>query len=595
MKQFFKFMFASMLGFFISLFLIFLFMIMIISSVAYFTSRRDVQISDPSVLYVKLDMPVQDRGTKNPFDAFGSMGRMRPIGLNQVIRSIENAARDDRIKCIYLEMGMFQSGMATVEEIRNALKEFRKSGKPVIAYGENINQKSYYLATAADKIYANPMGNLDFTGLSAQGVFFKGLSEKLKVEMQIIRPENNRYKSAVEPFYLDRMSEANREQTAQLLQSVWRHMLKGISKARDIREDKLNVVADSLLAFRAVDALSNRMVDGLIYYDQFLDTLRNILGLKDKARISSVTVAQYCKADRQSNKKEGSGKLKHERIAVIYASGSIVMGEEEDRVISAKHISQTIRKAHEDKKIKAIVLRVNSPGGDGLASEMIWREVALAAKVKPVIVSMGDVAASGGYYISCAATKIVAQPSTLTGSIGVFGVLPNMEPLFREHLGITFDEVNTNENSNFGSVVRPLSPYQFQFLTRYVDDFYTHFVTHVSEGRGLSASVVDSIGQGRVWSGTDALELGLVDELGGLEEAVKLAAHEAGISEYSVLEWPVQTDPFLRLIREMSGDVSVNKSLRMKLGADYRWVEILATYSRMKGIQARLPYDITIE
>jgi protease IV len=597
MKEFFKMMFASMVGFLLASFIFFILMMVMLVSAISFAPNEEVHIAQNSVLVVNLDLPVQDRAPKSPFDSFGFMGGKRPLGLNQIVKSIENAAGDNRIKAIWLEMGVGQSGMATVEEVRVALKEFRKSGKPIIAYGDMVSQSSYYLATAADKIYLNPVGSIQFSGLTAQVAFFKGLSEKLKVEMQIIRPEGNTFKSSVEPFYLDKMSEANREQTGKFLSSGWGHMLKGIEEGRGLDQATLNQLADSLTAFRAEKAYESGLVDGLLFKDQLLDSLREITGADQKTAFPMVTLAKYIRADQKSidsgGKKEkgASGN----RIAVIYASGSIVMGDGEDMVISSNHISQTIRKARQDKKVKAIVLRVNSRGGDGVASEIIWREVELAAREKPVIVSMGDYAASGGYYIACAATKIVAQPNTLTGSIGVYGVLPNMQKMFRDHLGITFDEVTTNSNSSLGSVMRPMKPFEYQMLQRHVEDFYSHFIGRVAEGRGMTPEGVDSIGQGRIWSGVDALKIGLVDELGGLGDAIRIAASEAGIENYRVVKWPLQKDPFLKLMQQFSGEAAVETSIRKSLGQHYAWFEMVAALNEMKGIQARLPFVMVIQ
>lgn len=596
MREFFKFMFASMLGFLLTAFIIFLLFFIMFASLMTFTKSEEVVIPENAILHVKLDMPILERDQKNPFQVFSTPGNMRPLGLNQIISSIGTAAEDEKVKAIYLDLGFVQAGMATVEEIRNALLDFRESGKPIIAYGDVVSQRSYYLATVADKIYVNPVSTIDFSGFSAQVAFFKGLSEKMKVEMEIIRPENNSFKSAVEPFYLDRMSEANREQTSRFLQSGWDHVLAGVESSRGLDNEHLNELADSLSAFRAEKALAGGLVDGMLFQDQLLDTLKSTLGLEADDDLNLITLGRYIKYDQKllASKRGVVKSLKDDNIAVIYATGNIVMGEAEDMVISSKHISQTIRKAREDKKVKAIVLRVNSPGGDGLASEIIWREVALAAKEKPVIVSMGDLAASGGYYIACAATRIVAQPNTLTGSIGVFGVIPNLQGMFKEHLGITFDEVNTNANSSLGNVMRPLNPYELQLLKTYVNDFYTHFLERVAEGRGMEVAEVDSIGQGRIWSGVDALEIGLVDELGGLQDAIAIAASEAGIEDYRILEWPVQKDPFVKLFEQLSGDAQVKRAMKEQLGSNYAYFEMLNDLGSLNGIQARLPFTMIL-
>lgn len=593
MKDFFRMMLASMVGFILASVIFSLLSLVMFAMVIAMIPGEEVAVPKGSVLHVKLDMPIQERGQKSPFDAWGGMGGSQPLGLNQIVKSIEFAAEDERITGIYLEMGGMQGGMATMDEIRNALTTFAAKGKPVLAYGDQVTQRSYYLATACNKIYLNPYGMMDFSGLTANVAFVKGLSEKLKVEMQVIRPANNTYKSAVEPFLLDKMSEANKEQTSRYLQSGWDRMLSGISADRDIPVERLNELADSLHSFFPARALENRLVDGLLYQDEFMDTLKRVTGVESDATLNTITLGKYIKAvekERTTVKKEKS----RDRIAVIYATGNIVMGETEDNVISSAHISGTIRKAREDKRVKAIVLRVNSPGGDGLASEIIWREVKLAVAEKPVIVSMGDYAASGGYYIACPATRIVAQPGTLTGSIGVFGVIPNLQGLFREHFGITFDEVKTNQNSSIGNVMRPLAPYELKMFQGYVDDFYTHFIGRVAEGRKMTTAAVDSIGHGRVWSGKDALELGLVDEIGGLNDAIRIAAETAGIDAYRVVEWPVQSDPFTRLLRRMSGEARAQKMIEQNLGIHFPMYEMLKTFGEMKGIQARIPFVIHI-
>lgn len=567
-----------------------------IASLAKFSSREDVYVPKNSLLHVKLDMPIYEREPKGHFEYISSLGSIRPLGLNQIVKSIENAAKDDHISGIYLEMGIIQAGLASVEEIRNALLNFRESGKPIIAYGDIVSQKSYYLASVSDNMYINPKGIIDFSGLSAQVAFFKGLSEKLKIDMQIIRPENNEFKSAVEPFYLDKMSEASKAQTSRYLSSGWGHIINGIGESRSMDNQDLNDVADNLSAFRPEKALQAGIVDGMIFQDQLLDSLRKIIGVDADDKVNMIKLARYIRAGRDIKGRDSETKgRRSDQIAVIYASGNIIMGDSEDNAISSDHISKTIRDARKNDRVKAIVLRINSTGGDGLASEVIWREVALAEQKKPVIVSMGDYAASGGYYIACAATKILTQPTTLTGSIGVFGVIPNLEEMMSEHLGITFDEVKTNKHSSYGSFLRPLSSHEEHVIKHYVDNFYTHFIQRVADGRKLPLDFVDSIAQGRIWSGIDAVDIGLADGLGGLNDAIKLAAEEAGIIEYSVLELPVQKDPFIKMLQELSGDVMLKREIKDKLGKNYHIIEILSAYNELQGVQARLPFILTIE
>lgn len=594
MNQFFKMTFASMLGFIFAYLLMMILGFMILFGVLSASSSDVVHVKNNSVLYVKLDRPVYDRASDNPFDGFDftSMEGNKALGLNDILNSLDAAAKDDRIKGIYMEFTDLPFGMATVEEIRNAMLEFKESGKFIVVYSEIYSQKAYYLATVADELYVNPEGMIDFKGLNAKVMFLKGLGEKLKVEYQVVRPDNNKFKSAVEPFMLDKMSDANREQTNKWLSSVWDHMKVGIGEEREISVERLDEIADSLTVFKIQNAVENGFVDKLIYKDELIDTLKSKLGVEKDKKISFVTISKYLNAEWP---KDATRKGAKDRIAIVYAQGDIVMGASEEGVISSEVISKAIRKARLDKKVKAIVLRVNSPGGNALASEVIWREVKLAVDVKPVIVSMGDYAASGGYYIACPATRIIAQPNTITGSIGVYGVVPNISGLLKEHLGLSFDEVNTNANSGFGDITRPLSDFERTEMTKYVNDFYQQFLTRVSEGRDMSKEDVDAVGQGRVWTGTDALEIGLVDELGGLERAIEIAAEEAGLEKYRIRELPILKDPFVRIMEQLSGEARMESHLQSEMGSMYYYYESLKKVSELQGTQARLPFFVEIQ
>jgi protease-4 len=479
-----------------------------------------------------------------------------------------------------------QAGSATTEEIRNGLLDFKKSGKFIYSYSEGYSQKAYYLASVADKIFLNPAGSLDFKGLAGQVMFLKGLLGKLEIEPQVIR--HGKFKSAVEPLIMDKMSEANKEQTLSFISSMWNQMLKGISESRKISVEELITIADGLKISDPKDALALKMVDKLAYKDQVIDELMAKTGAKENKDLNLMTLGKY------SDAPDNEPKFSKDKIAVIYAIGSIGGGDGDDQTIGSEKISKTIRKARLDENVKAIVLRVNSPGGSALASDVIWREMALAKIAKPVVVSMGDVAASGGYYIACGASKIIASPNTITGSIGVFGIVPNMQKFFNNKLGITFDEVKTNAYADYISGIRPMTESERKFLTRDIETIYATFIGHVAEGRGMTAAQVDSIGQGRVWSGADAKRIGLIDDFGGLDFAIKTAAKLAKLEKYRITELPEQKDPFTMIMEELGNDGS-SRILKAELGENYAYLNYIREISEMKGVQARLPFQINVE
>jgi protease-4 len=589
MKQFFKFMFASMAGFFLMFIIFFFIMIGILMSVASLSKKEIVIVPKNTVLQLKFNEVIPDRSSNNPFETinFFSFQVSNPTGLNEILKSIKKAETDENIKGIYLDLSSVPSGIATVEEIRNALLDFKKSGKFIISYAEVYTQKAYYLASVADSIYLNPEGIVEFKGLNGEVMFYKGLLEKLSVDIQIIR--HGKFKSAVEPFVLDKMSDANKEQTLKYLSSIWNHLLDGISDSRKISKDDLNMIADSFRVQKAADAVTNKLADRLVYKDELLALLRTKLGIGEKDKISLMSITKYVNAPDKSKKITKS----KNKIAIIYALGQIESGKGDDKTIGSDRISEAIRIARLDSTVKAIVFRVNSPGGSALASDVIWREIALAKKVKPVVASMGDVAASGGYYISCAATKIIADPSTITGSIGVFGMVPNLKGLFNEKLGITFDNVKTNNYADFGTVSRALTISEKDIYQKDVENIYLTFIKHVAEGRNMSTDQVDSIGQGRVWSGADAKNIGLIDEFGGLDTAILIAAKLAKIEDYKIMSLPIQKDPFRQLIESLSGG-SDDAFLKKELGDAYEYYQYILDVKNMKGVQARLPYFINI-
>ena len=555
-------------------------------------SETTATVKPNSVLYMKLDYEIPDRSSKDDFSSidFTTMESKDGTGLNDILRNIEYAMTDSNVKGIYLELSSIPTSPATLQELRNKLVEFKTSGKFIVSYAENYSQTAYYIGSVADKVYLNPEGMLDLHGMASQIMFYKNLLEKLDIEMQIVRGPNNRFKSAVEPYFLDKMSEANREQMDKLLGSIWGQLLLDMSQSRGISVEELNEIADNLdTYFDADKALEHKLVDGLLYKDQILNELKGLTGSNKK--VNAIANADYAKSYNIKNASKNE-------VAIIYAEGQIYDGKSSDQTkIYSENLSKTIRKAREDKDVKAIVLRVNSPGGSALASAVIGREVELATKEKPVIVSMGNYAASGGYWISANADYIFANPTTLTGSIGVFGTFPNLKGFLNNKIGLTFDTAKTNENADFGNLTQPLSEFQYAKLQENVVKTYDAFTNLVANGRGLRQSYVDSIGQGRVWAGVDAIELGLVDQLGDLEDAIAFAAQKAELgSDYKIKEMPEQKDFFTRLLEQMNGsDDQLDAAMRQKMGVYYHYFEGLENLKENTGLQARIPFDMVIE
>jgi len=581
-------MLASMTGCLFTFIIIFIFLFILISSISSFSKKEVVVVSENTVLSLTFDQPIFDRTSNNPFENidFATFKATNLIGLNDIIKNIRKAKTDNRIKGIYLDLSTIDAGIATVEEIRNALIDFKKSKKFIISYGEVYTQKAYYLASVSDKIYMNPEGILDFKGLNAQVMFIKGALQKLEIEPQVIR--HGKYKSAIEPLILDKMSDASKEQTLTFINSIWEVMIKNISESRNISITELNDIADSLKTQNPEDAVNCKLIDKLMYKDEVLSDLRYRLGIKENKKINMISLLKY--KDVPENLKPKHSKNK---IAVIFATGDIISGEGDERSIGSEKLSETIRDARNDSSIKAIVLRINSPGGSALASEVIWREVYLTSKIKPIVASMGDVAASGGYYIACAANKIIASPNTITGSIGVFGILPNMKGLFNNKLGITFDNVKTNKYADLGDISRPLNESEMLVIQNSIERIYKTFITHVADGRKMTIAQIDSIGQGRVWSGLDAKRIGLIDDFGGLDKAIVLAASFAKLDNYKLIDLPKQKDPFSQIVEQLTGNVKINL-ISNELGDGYKYYEYIKSLTKMSGVQARLPYNIDI-
>jgi protease-4 len=588
MKNFLLYTLATITGIIIATFLFFIITIAGLSAIVA-SGDKPVALSDNTVLVLKAGIPIPDRGNPNPWSGFDfiNMSLTPTPGLNEILHNIKKAAADKKITGILIENGINPSGWATTDEIRNALEKFKESGKFIISYTDYVlTQEEYFLSTAADKIYLNPGAMMDFKGLSGEVMFYKKALDKIGVDVQVIR--HGKFKGAVEPFILDEMSKENREQIKDYVGSIWSHVVNDISLSRNIPPDQINSLADGLSANEAADALRNKLIDGLIYRDALIDTLKSLSGISSDVDLNYISMSKYNKIPDPDRTVSSEN-----RIAVIYAEGTIVMGKGTDANIGGNYYAQIIREQRKDTNIKAIVLRVNSPGGNAIASDIIWRELELAAKAKTVVVSMGNYAASGGYYISAPATKIYASPVTVSGSIGVFGMIPNAGKLLKDKIGISTETVNTNSHSDFPSVYRPMNIYEQKVMQKSIENIYGDFVSKVSEGRKMRIASVDSIGQGRVWSGNSAKEIGLVDEMGGLDDAIKGAAELAGIDKFSVREFPVIEDPYSKLISGLSGEVRI-RILEKELGEYAKYYSVIKELASLSGIQARLPYFIEI-
>ncbi len=585
MKQFFKYVFATIIGVLLCL-VIFTFVVLGLISSA--RSDKKTEVEANSVLRLSLDYAIKERTSANPLSGipFLNLSVKKTPGLNEILASIKRAKTDDNIKGIYLDESYMLSGQATSEEIRNELLDFKKSGKFVLAYGEIYTQGAYYLASVADKIYLNPKGIFEFRGFHSQYTFFKGALEKLGIEAQVIKVGT--FKSAVEPFILDKMSEPNRLQVNSYLGSLYDYFLTGISKSRKLNKDSLFNIANNLRIKYPEDALKYKLIDGLKYKDEILDELKKRTGKDKDETVNMVELSDYVQPNDDQEKSSSNS-----RIAIVYASGDIGGGEGDDNSIGSEGISKAIRKARMDKKVKAVVLRINSPGGSSLASDVLWREVMLTKKVKPIIVSMGDVAASGGYYMACAADSIFAQPNTITGSIGIFAILPNMQNFLNQKLGVTFDGVKTGKFADLGDVTRPLNPAERAILQDQVNRGYLDFTSAVATGRKKSQKYIDSIGQGRVWTGSQALKIGLVDRLGNIDDAIHSAAAKAKLKDYQLVAYPEQKSLFENFGSGLASEAKTYM-VKQELGESYKYYEELKTILKFSGTQMRLPYTLDI-
>ena len=550
------------------------------------------KVNDNSVLVLDLNGVMQER-SEDDFYGFLTGGEMSSLGLDDLTEAVEKAKADDNVKGIYIEAGMFApDGPASVQALRNKLVEFKKSGKWIVAYGDQYTQSAYWLCSVADKVIVNPEGMVDWHGLCTETMYFKDLLAKFGVKMQIAKV--GKFKSAVEPFFADKMSDANREQISVYLNGIWGNVVKDVAHSRKLDAKTLNAYADSLVTFASADELLKmKLVDQVAYYDEVRADIKKRLDLDEDDNISQVSVKQMCA---QPNKNKAD-----DRIAVYYAYGDIVTDTQGEMTsgtsICSANVVPDLEALMDDDDVKAVVLRVNSPGGSAYASEQIWRAVTRLKAKKPVVVSMGTYAASGGYYISCAANYIYAEPTTLTGSIGIFGMFPDVSGLLTDKLGLKFDQVKTNKYSNFGTTSRPFNEEEMQYLTNMIDRGYKTFTKRVSDGRKIPVARVYEIAEGRVWLGQDALKIKLVDGIGGIDQAVAKAAELAKVKEYRTRSYPAKADMFESLLNRASseGGNYLDGKLRATLGEYYAPFMFLKQLDCQDAIQARMPVNVVIK
>lgn len=586
MKDFFKFTFASMLGVVLAgIVFTILGIVSMVGMVA--SSDTETVVKENSIFVLDLNGTLSERVQDNPFQSL--MGEeYQAYGLDDILVSIQKAKDNENIKGIYLQAGMMEASCASLEEIRNALKNFKESGKFIVTYGDTYTQGMYYLASVADKVIVNPQGTIAWQGLASQTIFFKDLLKKIGVEMEIFKVGT--YKSAVEPFIATEMSEANREQITAFLNSTWKRLLEDISASRGISEDDLNKCADDCMMFSPAETyVANGLVDTLLYKDGVLDYLKMISGREADESLRTLSLEDM-KNVKRNVPLDKSGNI----IAVYYAYGEIDSSTSADEGINSEKVIKDLRQLREDETIKAVVLRVNSPGGSAYGSEQIWREVVLLKEKKPVIVSMSDYAASGGYYISCAADCIVADPTTLTGSIGIFGMFPMVKNLVTDKLGLHFETVKTNRYADMGDMTRPFNDAERAALQKYINNGYKLFVQRCADGRGMSVEDIEKIAEGRVWTGSTAKELGLVDELGGLDKALEIAAQKAEVEAYSVINYPSQNDFLSSFLNEGKNDY-INGKIKEVLGKSYDYIKFVENLKDQDRIQARMPFDLRIQ
>ncbi len=588
MKTFLKMLLAVIAGLIVTGIIFFIIMLSALSGMAA-AGKKSVDIPEKSVLVIKTGAMIPDRSQSNPFSMIDpvTMSFTQTPGLNEILKNLRKAADDENISGILLETGTMPSGWATADELRTALEEFKKSGKFIFSYADYMMmQEGYFISTAADAIWINPTAMVDFKGMAAEVTFYKEALAKLGVDVQVIR--HGKFKGAVEPYMLDKLSDENRLQIKAYMGSIWNHVVSVVSEKRGVPVERVLSLADSLAGYDSGLMAAAGLIDGTLYRDQLTDSIRKAADIAEGKEINYVSMSKYSRAPAKHDIKAG-----REKIAVLFAEGSIVMGEGDDTNIGGNRYAEEMRKLRLDSTVRAVVFRVNSRGGNAIASDLIWREVELTSKVKPVVVSMGNYAASGGYYIAAAADKIMASPVTVTGSIGVFGIIPNAEVLLKNKLGIGSDIVRTNAHSDSPSLTRPLNDFERAAMQANVERTYSTFTGVVASGREMRQTAVDSIGQGRVWSGSDAAGIGLVDAFGGLTDAISEAAMLAGLEEYRVMEKPDASDFYTKLLKQMTGEMRA-KAIRSELGEVSRYYFDLKEIISSGGVQAAMPYYLDI-
>ncbi|UII21075.1 signal peptide peptidase SppA [Fulvivirga ligni] len=554
--------------------------------VSAFSAEEKVSVSDKSILHLKLNRPISEVEFENPFAEIGVIATSpNTIGLVQLKECIKNAKEDDKIEGIYLDASFISAGSATLEEIRLALEDFKSSGKFIVSYAEYYSEAAYHLASVSDKIYMHPEGSLEFNGLSANLTFFKGLFDKLDIKPQIFRV--GKYKSAIEPLIREDMSEENRAQMTSMLNSINGHLINNVASGRKLSPEETKKMSDQMLVRQPSDAVKYGLVDSLTYYDGVISYLKSTVGIEKDDEIDFIDYDKY-------KKSFSTYKSSKNEVAVIIASGEIVSGKGDMNTIGSESFVKEIRKAREDEEIKAVVLRINSPGGSFVASDVMWREIKLTSEVKPVVASMSDLAASGGYYMSVACDTIIAQPNTITGSIGIFGVMFNFQDFMKNKLGITNEEVNTGEYSGMMTVTRPLTEQEAAIIQEDINQGYETFVSKVAQGRGMSVEAVKEIASGRVWTGEQGKANGLVDILGDFDDAIEVAAEMANLDDdYKVRYYPKQKSILEEFFKGLEGDTKA-KAIQAELGELYPFYELLNKTKNLSGVQARLPYELNL-
>ncbi|WP_347158535.1 signal peptide peptidase SppA [Pontibacter chitinilyticus] len=585
MLKFLKYVLATIVGLLVFFFIGILLLVGIAASSA---SKDEVQITKGSVLELKLDRPIAERDPENPLAELGiSFGSLSNTdGLDQIKAAIRRAKKDENIDGIFLNLGVLDAGMGKLEEIRNALIDFKKSGKYIVSYGAVTTEKGYYLASVADKIYLNPLGALEFNGMSSEVFFYKNLLDKLDINVQIFKVGT--YKSAVEPFFLDKISAPAHEQLNSFLNSINNFQLQNIAKARGKSFEEVKNISENMLVRNAEDAKKYGLITDIGYYDEAITYMKLKAGLKDDEKLEMVDFSKYKKV------KDSDVSTSKNRIAVIYAEGDIVDGEGDEGNIGSERFMEAFRQARRDENVKAVVLRISSPGGSALASDEIWREIQLTKKVKPVIASMSDVAASGGYYIAMGCDTIVAHPNTITGSIGVFGIIPNIQGFLNNKLGVTVDHVSTGKFSDMPTITRPMTEEEKEIMQNQINQIYETFTGKAAKGRNMTQEHLKELASGRVWSGAEAKERNLVDTFGGLEQAVAIAATKAGVKDdYRLMALPRHKSFLDELFGNVGSQVK-EQSIKAEMGELYPYYKLTKKVEALQGIQARMPYELGV-